>query len=188
MTPRKFELQRDNILNVALELITEQGVDAVSMSTLAQMTGLSRPALYQYFSSREHILGELLINDMADLSNEIDRIVGDLDDPEEQIRVWVHYCLAHLASSHHKIIRDISVHSLPEDQRGELMAMHGYFLTTLISPLSRMGVADPGAVCNMVFGVVNASASRIEQGNSFTSEAAALEKFVFAGIQAELIQ
>jgi AcrR family transcriptional regulator len=178
--------RQEAILHAALELISEQGSEAVSMAVLAEKTGLSRPAIYQYFASREHILAELVINEMADLSNAIDRLVEGLEDPMERVRVWIHYCLAHLASSQHAAIRKISMDSLPDDQRGVVRALHAYFTTTLVSPLGDLGIADAPALAGMIFGSVGASAERITAGADFVAEASALEKFVVSGIEAQL--
>ena len=186
MTPSKSTSRREDILQASLSIIEAQGVDGVSMASVAQETGLSRPAIYQYFASREHILGELLIDDMADLSNEIDRIVGTVDDPMEQIRLWIHYSLAHMASADHLVVREISMTHLREEHRGELMAMHGFFLTTLISPLKALGVKDPSSLVSLIFSAINASAERIYSGKAFVSEASALEKFVIAGVEGAL--
>lgn len=186
MTPSTAEERREIILARALDLIADQGLDGVSMASLARAAGVSRPAIYQYFASREHILGELLINDMADLSNEIDRLLASIDDPLEQIRVWMHYSLTHMASDEHRVVREISAQHLPLEQRGELKAMHGYFMSSLLTPLSHLGVSDPASVCHMIFGVVNSASKRIEQGANFAAEASTLEKFVIAGIEAAL--
>jgi AcrR family transcriptional regulator len=186
MTQPPLKSRRDEILCATLAIIEGDGVDGVTMARVAEQTGLSRPAVYQYFASREHILGELLIDDMADLSNEIDRIVASVDDPMEQIRLWIHYSLAHMASADHLVVREISMIHLREDHRGELMAMHGYFLTTLISPLRELGVEDPSSLVSLIFSAINASAQRIYSGKSFVSEASALEKFVIAGVEGAL--
>lgn len=184
MTPTIGNARREAILDAALSFIEEGGAEALSMANLAKRTGLSRPAIYQYFASREHILGELLINDMADLSNEIDRLVGAIDEPLEQVRVWMHYSLAHVSSAEHRLIRDISVEQLPDDMRGELRAMHGYFMMSLVSPLRELGVTEPASLVHIIFAAVNAAAKRIDVGASFIDEAAVLERFVIAGIEA----
>ena len=178
--------RQEAILRAALELISQEGSEAVSMAVLAKKTGLSRPAIYQYFASREHVLAELVINEMADLSNTIDRLVEGLDDPMERVRVWIHYCLAHLASDQHAAIRKISMDSLPEDQRGVVRALHAYFTTTLVSPLGELGIADAAAFAGMIFGSVASCAERVTGGADFVTEASALEKFVVSGIEAQL--
>jgi hypothetical protein len=102
------------------------------------------------------------------------------------VRVWIHYCLAHLASDQHAAIRKISMDSLPDDQRGVIRALHAYFTTTLVSPLSDVGIADAPAFAGMIFGAVGACAERIASGSDFAQEASALEKFVVSGIEAQL--
>jgi AcrR family transcriptional regulator len=184
--PEILDARQSAILAAAHALILQGGQDAVSMASLAAKTGLSRPAIYQYFASKEHVLGEMMINEMADLSNELDRLVGGVEDPLEQIRIWIHYSLAHMASADHRVIREISIENLPEDQRGMLRAMHGYFMTSLVSPLSKLGVSDPGALSGLVLGSVSAAAKRIDAGAEFVAEAQALEKFAMAGLQAAL--
>jgi AcrR family transcriptional regulator len=65
----------ESILEAAQALIAASGVESVSMAQLGKTTGLSRPAIYQYFSSKEDVLAELVINEMADLSNAIDSLL-----------------------------------------------------------------------------------------------------------------
>jgi AcrR family transcriptional regulator len=186
VTRARADNRQEAILGAAIALVKDGGPESVSMAELAAKTGLSRPAIYQYFSSREHVLGEVVINEMADLSNEIDRLVGTVDDPMEQVRVWIHYSLAHLASEEHVAIRKISMDTLPEDLRGELRAMHGYVMLSLINPLTELGVDDPSALCGMIFGSISAAAKRVEEGASITAEAKALEVFVVSGIESSV--
>jgi len=180
------DARQERILGAAQALIAEQGVDAVSMAELAAATGLSRPAIYQYFASREHVLAELVINEMADLSNAIDEHIAHFDEPLERIRVWIHYSLAHLASAEHRVIREISIDSLPEESRGMINAMHGHFMMALVSPVSQLGLADVTSTCHLIFASVAAAAKRIDEGAEFVREAGALEKFTIAGLTAQL--
>jgi AcrR family transcriptional regulator len=183
MTPAPVRDERqDAILAAAAELIASEGVDAVSMQELAKRTGLSRPAIYQYFASREHVLAELVINELADLSNAIDEHIAKLDEPLERVRVWVHYSLAHLASSEHRAIRDISISSLPEDTRGMVRAMHGHFMMALINPVTQLGVRDVTATCHLLYAAVAEAAKRIDESSEYVREAAALEQFAINGI------
>jgi AcrR family transcriptional regulator len=180
------DARQEAILERARDIIAERGVDAVSMSALAAGTGLSRPAIYQYFASKDHVLAELVINEMADLGNALDEHMGSLESPVERIRVWVHYTLAHLASSDHRVIRQISVATLPEASRGMVSAMHGHFMMALVSPVSELGAKNVTATCHLIFASVAAAATRIDEGSQFVREAAALEDFVISGLGASL--
>jgi AcrR family transcriptional regulator len=176
--------RQEAILEAAQSLIAAKGVDAVSMAELAKVTGLSRPAIYQYFASKDHVLAELVINEMADLSNAIERHIEGLADPMERIRIWIHYSLAHLASAEHRIVREISIASLPEESRGMINAMHGHFMVALLSPIREIGVKDVTATAHLIFASVAAAAKRIDEGSEFVREAAALEQFTVAGLAA----
>jgi AcrR family transcriptional regulator len=186
MTSPTRDLRQQSILDAALSVISDHGLEQVTMAELAKRTGLSRPAIYQYFASREDVLAELLINEMADLSNEIERICESVQEPMERVRIWVHYSLAHLASAEHRLVRNISIQSLPEEKRGMLQSMHGYFMANLISPLKELGLDDPAAVCSLVYASVASTASRIDEGGDFAEEARSLEKFVVSGIEVAL--
>ncbi len=176
--------RQETILAAAQSLIAQKGVDAVSMADLAKATGLSRPAIYQYFASKDHVLAELVINEMADLSNAIERHIEGLKDPMERIRIWVHYSLAHLASAEHRIIREISISSLPDESRGMINAMHGHFMMALLSPVREIGIKDVTATAHLIFASVAGAAKRIDEGSEFVREAAALEQFTIAGLVA----
>jgi len=184
--PATLDTRSQAILAAALRLISEGGPEAVAMATLAKETGLSRPAIYQYFASSNHVLAELLINSMADLSNEVDRLVRSLDDPLEQVRAWVHYCLAYLASGEHQAIQHIAVSSLPPESIGELKAMHGFFMSTLLDPLENLGVLEPSSLCGLIYGSVSAAGKRIAEGGDYSREARSLEIFIEAGIASAL--
>jgi len=47
---------RERILDVALDLFTDQGFDATSMREIAEQLHISKPAIYYHFASKEEIL------------------------------------------------------------------------------------------------------------------------------------
>ena len=170
------------ILDAALAQIKANGVESLTMSRLGQLTGMSRPAIYQYFSSRDHVLAELLINDLADLVNEIDSHISAATEPIEQIRVWINYSLSHLVSGEHSIIREISEASLPADLRGMVRALHGQFMLGLMSPVRELGIASVESACHFVYSAVQSATKRIESGSNFAAEVHEVESFVLPGL------
>jgi AcrR family transcriptional regulator len=176
------EERQERILDAALALVIEGGVDAMTMGRLASASGLSRPAIYQYFASREEILGELLLNDMADLSNSIDESLRGAGDARNQIEAWVASTFNHLCDMQHRALKEVSVASLPESQRGVIKAMHGQFITTLIAPLAQLKTPDLMPTAYMIFGAVNAASDRAAAGAESALELAALQRFVSAAL------
>ena len=47
---------REKILDVALDLFTDQGFDGTSMREIAERLHISKPAIYYHFASKEEIL------------------------------------------------------------------------------------------------------------------------------------
>jgi len=174
--------RQESIVLVALELLAVGGPQAVTMKAVAEMTGLSRPAIYQYFSSSSHILAELVINEMADLTNTLENLLREVKDPLEKVRVWVHYSLVHLSTTDHALIQEISRQYLPDDQRGVIRALHGLLMGTIIEPLEALNIKDAPSVCGLIYGSVAAAAQRILEGSQFLTEAKLLEDFLEAGL------
>lgn len=52
--------QRDKILSCACELYLNEGFDGFSMRKLARQVGVTAPALYRHYQSREHVLTDLM--------------------------------------------------------------------------------------------------------------------------------
>ena len=51
---------RDNILAHACDLYLAEGLDGFSMRKLAKAVGVTAPALYRHFESREHVLADVV--------------------------------------------------------------------------------------------------------------------------------
>ena len=55
-TPAPAQNTRDRILDVALDLFTEQGFDGTSLREIAEQLGVTKAALYYHFESKDDIL------------------------------------------------------------------------------------------------------------------------------------
>lgn len=63
----KFRAQvRDDVKRVALDQLAAGGPQAVSVNAIARELGVSGPALYRYFASRDELLTELIMDAYAD--------------------------------------------------------------------------------------------------------------------------
>lgn len=152
------------------------------MGHLARRSGLSRTAIYQYYSSVADVFAELVINDMADLVNSIDEQVRNHPQPLDQIRCWVESSLAHLSSGDHAIIRHLSELSLPQEKRGVIQALHGQFMLALLAPVRDFGIASAEATAHFIAATVNAAANRVDRGASVASETELATSFVLSAL------
>lgn len=62
---------RRALLDAALKLITEQGVDKFTLRETARAAGVSHNAPYRHFPSRSHLLGELAVEGHAMLREQL---------------------------------------------------------------------------------------------------------------------
>jgi len=51
---------KQKILNIALDLFSEQGFDSIGVQVLAEKSGITKPTLYYYFGNKEGVFKELL--------------------------------------------------------------------------------------------------------------------------------
>src|SRR2546421_12907676 len=67
---RRREARREAILQVAAPLFVRQGFAATSLDDVAAALGLTRPAIYHYFTDKHQILLEIVERGFANLSRE----------------------------------------------------------------------------------------------------------------------
>lgn len=78
------------LLERAARLFAERGYSATSLEDVARQTGMSRPALYYYFKSKEDVLARLVEGLIASSELALERIRAESSgQPDERLRVAV---------------------------------------------------------------------------------------------------
>jgi len=175
-------LKQHAILDATLTELRETGTANISMQQIANRCSMTRSAIYQYFASVEDIFAELVINDMADLVNEIELRMAQVSDPVAQVNAWLHYSLKHLSDGAHAQIRKLSELNMPDSKRDLLRILHGQFMMSLLSPVTQINPDNSEATCAYIASAVNSAANRIDAGADFTKESLAVSQFVTAAI------
>ena len=87
--------RREEILDAALTLFSERGVHAVSTRQIAELAGISQPALYAYFTTKDDMAAELCVRAFAVLVERMQaaRVVGEptVANFERALRVYVDF-------------------------------------------------------------------------------------------------
>ncbi|UAL11456.1 TetR/AcrR family transcriptional regulator [Caulobacter segnis] len=102
-SPRKPKGQgaerREEILDAAQSLFAQKGVHAVSTRQIAEIAGISQPALYAYFATKDDIAAELCVRAFAILGQRMaDARVDYTPTPEafeRCLRVYIDFGLDH---------------------------------------------------------------------------------------------
>jgi AcrR family transcriptional regulator len=82
--PRSVEAH-EKVLNAALELFAERGIDATSMDAIAQASGVSKATIYNHWTDKEALLLEAML-----MIHGLDREPEDVDTGDvQQDLTWV---------------------------------------------------------------------------------------------------
>ncbi len=96
------ENTRKKILDSAFELFATQGFHDTSMSQIAQKAEVSKGLAYNYFTSKEHLLGDILEQTFLDSMASWDRLMGKIStisDPAEKVRVMIDFYIDQLTTN-----------------------------------------------------------------------------------------
>jgi len=81
------EQRRHQLFAVALELFAHRGYRATTMDDIAEAAGVTKPLLYQHFSSKRALYLELVDSIAKDLLSAIRRAVMRADGPRQQVEL-----------------------------------------------------------------------------------------------------
>jgi len=72
----KPDTVRDRVLRAAVELFAEQGYDRPSVQEVVERAGVTKGALYHYFTAKDDLLFEIYRSLLAEQMAGLDRIVA----------------------------------------------------------------------------------------------------------------
>ena len=81
------EQRRQQLFAVALGLFAQRGYRATTMDDIAEAAGVTKPLLYQHFSSKRALYLELVHSIARDLLEAIERAVRQADGPRQQVEL-----------------------------------------------------------------------------------------------------
>ena len=119
VTPR-----RQQILDIAADLFASRGFHGVSVAELGAACGVSGPALYKHFPSKDAMLAEMLVTISETLLSEGRSRVATAGGPREALEAlveWhIEFALEHRALI---VVQDRDWSSLPDEARERVRAL-----------------------------------------------------------------
>ena len=162
------EQRRAALLDAAAALMLRAGTFTVA--EVATEVGLSRSAVYEYYSSAADLIADVLVDELADWSDALDAATADVVDPSRRIDAWVCAVLAYVSGGRHALVRAAGSVELPPTRRAEVQAQHRDLIRPLHAAVVELGVEDAVVVSGLIWGAVDASITRIESGTTTAEE------------------
>jgi AcrR family transcriptional regulator len=85
--------RRDALLDAAVALVTSGELAAVSMETVAERAGVSRPLVYKHFANRNELLAAVYRREAVHLHRQLAAEVGAADNVEAMFRTLIRAAL-----------------------------------------------------------------------------------------------
>jgi AcrR family transcriptional regulator len=153
--------RRAQILDTAATLFAERGFHGVSVADLGAACGISGPALYKHFDSKDAMLAEMLVSISEELLR-VGRERAAVDDPEEALRALVAW---HVEFALHNkpliVVQDRDWASLPEQARERVRTLQRQYVDLWADRLRRvhpgLGVREARARAHACFGLINST-------------------------------
>lgn len=83
------ESTEKSIREAAVKAIAKHGFEAASLREIAKEVGIRAPSLYNYISSKEQLLYELMKDPLTSMLTEYRALAKDAEGPAEKLRVFV---------------------------------------------------------------------------------------------------
>ena len=154
--------RREQILATAAALFAGRGFHGVSVADIGAACGISGPALYKHFASKDAVLAEMLVSISGRLLDGGRARVAAADGPDAALRSLIEGQVDF--ALHHRdliVVQDRDWESLPEQARAEVRALQRAYVDLwaeacrAVDPALSLPAARARA--HAVFGLINST-------------------------------
>jgi AcrR family transcriptional regulator len=154
--------RREQILDVAARLFAERGFHGVSVGDIGRAVGVSGPALYKHFDSKDAVLAEMLVAISERLLAEGQERVARADGPADALASLVDWHVEFaLAQPSLIVVQDRDWQSLPAEARERVRALQREYVELWATQLRRrhrgLGRDQARAMAHATFGLLNST-------------------------------
>lgn len=155
-------LRREQLLDSAKSLFARHGFRAVRLGDIGQGAGVSGPAVYRHFESKEAVLAELLVGISEYLHAGAEQIIAAGDSPRATLVGLIDFHVDFALTEPELIrIQDRDLGALPDAQRRSVRRLQRQYVTLWTSIVSRVDpqlTEDAATVrVHSLFGMVNST-------------------------------
>jgi AcrR family transcriptional regulator len=160
--PGPVTTRREQILDTAARLFAERGFHGVSVVELGAACGISGPALYKHFESKDAMLAEMLVEiseELLRVGQERSSAAASAREALEALVAWhVDFALAHKPLI---VLQDRDWASLPDEARERVRSLQRRYVALWADRLREvhadLGPQHARAMAHAGFGLINST-------------------------------
>jgi AcrR family transcriptional regulator len=155
--------RREQILRAAAQLFAERGARAVGVDDVGAAVGVTGPAIYRHFTSKDAMLREMLEGISRHLlAGGRERVAVAGPDPAEQLRALIAFQVDFALDNPALIVvHDRDLASLPPEEAARVRGLQRRYVEVWVEVLARLrpdeGTERSRARAHAVFGLVNST-------------------------------
>jgi AcrR family transcriptional regulator len=177
-------MRQEQIIQTALSMAVEDGAQSITMSAVARAAGISRSALYEYFSSSADLISDLILDELNSYRSRLASATSRSHVPLEQVSIWIDESLAYVVDGRHMLAKSLNSIAPPEFRRDEIRTAHIALMLTLKNPLDALGIPMGSPAISLLQSAIEVATKRIESGKDPVLEVQSAKAFVLAGLKA----
>ena len=155
--------RREQILQAAAQLFAERGSRAVGMDDVGAAVGVTGPAIYRHFASKDAMLAEMLVRISEFLlAGGRERVAAAGADPAAQLRALIAFHVDFALDNPALItVQDRDLASLPDPEAAQVRRLQRRYVEVWVTVLARLHPGAEAAACraraHAVFGLINST-------------------------------
>jgi AcrR family transcriptional regulator len=155
--------RREQILQAAAQLFAERGSRAVGVDDVGAAVGVTGPAIYRHFASKDAMLAEMLLRISERLlAGGSERVAQAGDDAAEQLRALIAFQVDFaLANPALITVQDRDLGTLADADAAQVRRLQRRYVDVWVAVLARLHPGAEAAACraraHAVFGLINST-------------------------------
>lgn len=175
-------LKERAIRDAVVELLINEGQDAVTPAAVAERSGLARTSVYQYHPSSASLVAVAVEELCRQAEAEVHQALSEVGtEPADRLNAYVSAMLR-LAQSGHSPNRPISLQGAPKERRLEIRALHDQLMAPLTGIVAASGATNVQAATALASGAIQGAVHLVEHGADLESTTAETCKFLNAAL------
>jgi AcrR family transcriptional regulator len=155
--------RREQILQAAAQLFAERGSRAVGVDDVGAAVGVTGPAIYRHFASKDAMLAEMLLRISERLlAGGSERVAGAGTDAEGQLRALIAFQVDFALDNPALItVQDRDLGTLADADAAQVRRLQRRYVEVWVAVLARVHPGADAAACraraHAIFGLINST-------------------------------